>query len=62
MGHKILIVDDEPAIILMLKNRLEAEQYQVVTAADGAERLGEIQGRKTGPRYYRRHDAWLIRL
>lgn len=43
MGTKILIVDDEPDIILLLKNRLEAMQYQVVMAQNGAEALKIFQ-------------------
>ncbi len=32
---KILIVDDEPDIILMVSNRLKAKGYDVVSALDG---------------------------
>ena len=32
---KILLVDDEPDILSMLKMRLEASGYEVITAADG---------------------------
>ncbi len=35
MAKKILLVDDEPDIISMLKLRLEASGYDVITAADG---------------------------
>lgn len=34
-AKRILIVDDEPAILLLLEQLLSAEGYQVVTAADG---------------------------
>ena len=37
--EKILIVDDEPDTILILQDRLEMEDYEVVTATDGAEAL-----------------------
>jgi len=34
-GKKILIVDDDPQLLLGLTPRLKANQYSVVTAADG---------------------------
>ena len=34
-GKRILIIDDDPVITLMLKSNLEKSGYQVVTAADG---------------------------
>ena len=36
---KILIVDDEPNIVQTLKTRLEANDYEVITAGDGSEGL-----------------------
>ena len=36
---KILIVDDEPDLVEMLTVRLEANNYQVVSAVDGEEAL-----------------------
>jgi two-component system alkaline phosphatase synthesis response regulator PhoP len=33
---KILVVDDEPSIVRLVKSYLEAEGYQVLTASDGA--------------------------
>jgi len=36
MGAKILIVDDEPNIVDILKSNLEREGYTTVTAADGS--------------------------
>lgn len=41
MPKKILVVDDEPELVAMVKMRLEANQYQVVTATDGAEGLAK---------------------
>ena len=35
MAKKILVVDDEPAIIKILEARLKAEGYEVVSAMDG---------------------------
>ena len=35
MSKKILIVDDEPEFLEMLKIRLEANGYEVVCASDG---------------------------
>ncbi len=38
MGRKkILIIDDEPAILLVSRRRLEANGYEVITAAGGKE-------------------------
>ncbi|MBW8036522.1 MAG: response regulator [Planctomycetes bacterium] len=36
---KILIVDDEPNIVQTLKDRLEANDYEVLTASNGSEGL-----------------------
>jgi len=35
MAKKILLVDDEPDIVLMVETRLKANGYEVVTARDG---------------------------
>ncbi|HEX9532715.1 MAG TPA: DNA-binding response regulator, partial [bacterium] len=37
MGHKILIVDDEPHIVELVKYNLLQDGYDVVTAYDGSE-------------------------
>lgn len=39
MGAKILVVDDEPNIVDILKANLEREGYTVITASDGAQAL-----------------------
>src|SRR5947207_14316299 len=39
---KVLIVDDEPDILLMLRVNLEAEGYQTALAADGETALRRI--------------------
>ena len=36
---RILVVDDEPQIVGALRINLQARQYDVVTAADGAQAL-----------------------
>jgi len=46
MNKKILVVDDEPHIIKMLKSRLEAHNYQVVIAQDGEECLRRVVSEK----------------
>ena len=38
-GKKILLVDDEPAIIKIVRKRLEQHHYEVTTASDGLEGL-----------------------
>ncbi len=39
MTKKILIIDDEPHILLMLKKMLEREGYEIDIASDGSEGL-----------------------
>lgn len=43
---KILIVDDEPDFVNLLKVRLESDDYQVVTAANGKEGLERMKSEK----------------
>ncbi len=48
MTHKkILVVDDEPDLLKMVKLRLEANEFEVFTASDGAE--GIIKARDCKP-------------
>ena len=44
--RKILIVDDEPDFVQLLKARLESDDYQVVTAANGKEGLERMKSEK----------------
>ncbi len=46
MNQKILIVDDEPHIIMLLENRLKQSGYEVSTAADGEEGLEKAKKEK----------------
>jgi CheY-like chemotaxis protein len=39
---KILVVDDEPHILALVKTRLQANGYQVITAVDGEECLKKV--------------------
>ncbi|RIK10364.1 MAG: hypothetical protein DCC49_03595 [Acidobacteria bacterium] len=41
--NRILIVDDEPDILLMLRVNLEAEGYETLLASDGATALRRIE-------------------
>jgi DNA-binding NtrC family response regulator len=43
MKAKILIVDDDPDIAMMLEDRLEASDYQTVTAQDGIQALELVE-------------------
>ncbi len=43
MMRKILVVDDEPRLVELLKIRLEANQYEVITASNGNEALAGVQ-------------------
>jgi CheY-like chemotaxis protein len=42
MGLKVLLVDDEPDIIEVIQDRLEAYGFTVVTAATGLEALKKL--------------------
>ena len=43
MGHRrILLIDDSPSVLRLLKFLLESEKYDVVTAGDGVEGLARI--------------------
>jgi DNA-binding response OmpR family regulator len=46
MAKKILLVDDEPHIIMMLENRMKHAGYEVITACDGQEALTKAQKEK----------------
>src|SRR5262245_37152122 len=46
MKAKILIVDDDPDIAMMLEDRLQGCGYQTVTAEDGVQAL-EMVGQET---------------
>ncbi|MFQ5951842.1 MAG: response regulator transcription factor [Candidatus Omnitrophota bacterium] len=46
MAKKILIVDDEPFVVKVLANRLEASNYEVISAYDGQEGLKKVHDEK----------------
>lgn len=46
MGKKILVVDDEVDFLEVIKVRLEANGYEVVTASNGEEALKKIKDDK----------------
>jgi DNA-binding response OmpR family regulator len=46
MSKKILLIDDEPNILKVLKSRLEAEKFVVITASDGKEGLDKAKSEK----------------
>lgn len=46
MRNKILLVDDEPALVDMVKMRLEANKYEVITAYNGREGLEKADAEK----------------
>ena len=43
---KILVIDDEPDFLTMVKTRLEANDYTVITASDGKEALKKVASEK----------------
>lgn len=42
-GHRILVVDDEVRVLASLRRGLELSDFEVVTAADGAEALSMVR-------------------
>ena len=54
---RILIVDDEPEIVLGLEDNLRFEGYEMLTATNGAEGLTLRAGRGARPGHARHHDA-----
>jgi len=46
MAKRILVVDDEPNIVMMVENRLKASGYEVISAGDGQEGLDKARGEK----------------
>lgn len=44
--HVVLVVDDEPHIVAILKTRLEANEYSVSAAADGMEAFNKMKNEK----------------
>lgn len=47
MNHKrILLVDDEPELVEIVKMRLEANKFKVLTASDGQEALKKARTEK----------------
>jgi len=43
MAKKILVIDDDPELVKVVKSRLEANQYKVVFAFDGKEGLEVVE-------------------
>lgn len=46
MGGRILVIDDEPHLVEVLANRLQASHYEVMTAVTGREGLEKAQKEK----------------
>lgn len=44
MSYSVMVVDNEPHILMALKDRFEAEGFFVATASGGQECLEEIEG------------------
>ena len=44
MAHKILIVDDEPNIVISLEFLMKKEGFEVAVATDGEEALAKVAG------------------
>jgi CheY-like chemotaxis protein len=46
MGRKILVIDDEPNVVKMVRSRLETENYVVVAAFNGKEGLEKVKSER----------------
>jgi DNA-binding response OmpR family regulator len=46
MAPKILVVDDEPDVLLIVKTGMQAEGYDVVTASNGVDALAMVKEEK----------------
>ena len=46
MSKKILVVDDEMSIVLVISSRLKANGFQVVTAENGTDALDKVNNEK----------------
>ncbi len=46
MRYKILVIDDEPEIVQLEKNRLEKNHYEVISASDGVEGIVKARDEK----------------
>ncbi|MFH1360549.1 MAG: response regulator [Candidatus Omnitrophota bacterium] len=46
MSKKILVIDDEPDLVDVVKARLELNHYQVISAKDGQEGLEKVKKEK----------------
>lgn len=46
MAQRILVVDDEPRILAMIRKRLETVGYKISTAADGIEALRKARAER----------------
>ncbi|MDZ4313408.1 MAG: response regulator, partial [Azonexus sp.] len=42
MAHKILIVDDEPKIVISLEFLMKKEGFEIAVASDGDEALAKV--------------------
>ena len=59
---KVLVADDEPHLLRLVKFRLEREGYEVLTAIDGEAALEIARDRAARPVRARRDDAEAKRL
>ena len=59
---RILVIEDEPQMLLGLRDNLELEGYEVVTASDGEDGLAKAISTRAGSGDPRRHAAAQERL
>ncbi|OQA91089.1 MAG: Alkaline phosphatase synthesis transcriptional regulatory protein PhoP [Elusimicrobia bacterium ADurb.Bin231] len=46
MSKTILVIDDEPDLLMMIESRLKLSGYEVITASDGIEGINTIRSKK----------------
>jgi len=46
MTKKILVIEDDPKMLRIIKDRLEANNYQIITAVDGEAGLNKARSEK----------------
>ena len=46
MGKRVLVIDDEPALVDLVRTWLESKDYEVISAYNGIEGLREAIGKE----------------
>ncbi len=54
---RILVVDDDPDFVEIMRTILESNDYQVVTAANGNQAMAQVKAAPPGSHDPRHHDV-----